>query len=151
MGDTTTIRTAEGDRQYQFAVIGNPCSKPDAIPKQAPDVNCQQGQLLKGTLSDHGYVIIGMLVEPGVAQHSDASVPSKQMSEAKSHCDERAASGNQGGMGMIFREVAAISRIPRKGAQIVAPATTTTRLKAPKKLEAPPLTNLGMQTAREPC
>merc|ERR1712050_380499 len=96
--DTKSVRTVDGEKAYQFAVIGNPCKTPDAIPRQAPDVNCEGSQLTKATISDHGYVIIGMLFEAGVPEHSDAGAKSKQMEEASSHCEERRSAGNQGGM-----------------------------------------------------
>merc|ERR1719461_1107936 len=109
--DTKTIQTADGERQYHFAVIGNPCAKPEAIPRQAPDVNCESEQLVKATISDHGYVIIGMLFEPGVHAHSDPAVRSTDQAQFSKRCQARADTGNSGGMGMIFREIATIAPI----------------------------------------
>lgn len=109
--DTKTIRTADGTKQYQFAVIGNPCERPEVIPSQAPDVNCQSGQLVKATMSDHGFVIIGMFFEPGIPEHSDSDVNSYPQQSMSGTCQERADMGHNSGMGTIFREVANIAPI----------------------------------------
>jgi len=109
--DTKTVMTADGERQYQFVVIGNPCKNQKAIPQQAPDVNCEADRLVKATISDHGYVIIGMFFEPGVKDHSDALVQSTDQSAFSGKCQARSDAGHNSGMGMIFREVAGITPI----------------------------------------
>jgi len=82
--DTKTVTTAEGPRQYHFAVIGNACDHPEELSKryidtfqryetslnqQAAEVRCgPNGELIGATLSDHGYVIIAMFFDaPGDA------------------------------------------------------------------------------------
>merc|ERR1711976_186923 len=73
---------------------------------------------------------------------------------AKSHCDERAASGNQGGMGMIFREVAAITPITPKAAPPAASASIATSAqkktlresKVSQEQRQPDLTNAGRRS-----
>lgn len=109
--DTKTVQTIEGKRQYHFAVIGNPCTNPSAIPPQAPDVNCDQNLLRKATLSDQGHIIIGMFFEPGIEDHSDSSVHSEGQKSFSPMCGARADAGHNSGMGMIFREVAGIAPI----------------------------------------
>lgn len=102
---------SDGFRQLHFAVIGNPCKNPSAIPSSAPDVNCQSEQLVKATLSDNGHIIIGMFFEPGIPEHSDAAVSSRDQAESTDSCQARADAGHNSGMGMIFRLVAGISPV----------------------------------------
>jgi len=123
--DTKTVQTSDGERQYHFAVIGDPCEQPDAIPPQASDVNCESNQLVRATFSDNGYVIIGMFFEPGVPDHSDSLVESTQHDVLSETCQARAASGHQSGMGMIFREVASISPITQRMPTMSGAATTS--------------------------
>lgn len=77
--DTRNVTTAQGTRQYHFAVIGNPCDKPEALTEkyidtyqrhettlsqQAPEVRCGlNGELQGATLSDHGYIILSMFFD----------------------------------------------------------------------------------------
>ena len=74
--DTKTISLANGvNRTFQFAVIGNPCDRPEeltvpfiqpfdrretSIAESAREVRCENGKLEGATLSDNGYPIIGM-------------------------------------------------------------------------------------------
>ena len=77
--DTKTVSTSDGERQYHFAVLGNPCQNPDdldrpflqpfdrrwtSIRQSAPEVRCGDNHTLIGaTLSDHGYPIIAMFFD----------------------------------------------------------------------------------------
>merc|ERR1719162_2261755 len=87
--DTKTIATAEGERQYHFAVLGNPCDHPEmldkpfmqpfnwggetTLAKEAREVRCDNGVLIGATMSDNGYVIIGMFFDAvGGAKHDGA-------------------------------------------------------------------------------
>merc|ERR1712193_171799 len=74
--DTKNVTTSGGEeRQYHFAVLGNPCDHPDQLSKpfvqpfygrgettlhrEAPEVRCDEnGQLQGAHLSDHGYIIM---------------------------------------------------------------------------------------------
>lgn len=77
--DTRNVTTADGERTYRFAVIGNPCNHPEELSKpyddafgrgqstlarDAPEVRCKDGELLDAPLSDHGHVIINMFFDP---------------------------------------------------------------------------------------
>merc|ERR1719163_2144640 len=59
--DSKSVQTASGVVTHNYLVIGNPCADPDAIPEEAPEVYCKDGELEGAILSDHGYIIIGML------------------------------------------------------------------------------------------
>jgi hypothetical protein len=110
--DTKTVSMADGAQQLHFLVIGNPCVRQDAIPIQAPDVNCgSQGRLEKAMLSDHGHIIIGMMYEIGIGEHSSSQEQSTSQKEFGTMCEQRASSGYRSGMGEIFRQVAAIAPI----------------------------------------
>lgn len=77
--DTKTIDTANGPRQYHFAVLGNACDNAEMLTKpfmqafghgrttlkqSAPEVRCgSDGTLLGATLSDHGFPIINMFFD----------------------------------------------------------------------------------------
>lgn len=113
MVDTKTVQLAGGvSKKAYFVVLGNPCKDESKIPYQAPDVKCEaNGDLVKATLSDHGYIIVGMFFEPGIKDHSDSAVQKNEQVEFSSMCQSRAAMGHQSGMGMIFRQVAAITPI----------------------------------------
>jgi len=112
MVDTMTIQMAGESKQAHFVVIGNPCKDQAKIPFQAPDVKCESNEdLVKATLSDHGHIIIGMFFEPGIKDHSDSAVQKTDQSEFATMCQGRANAGHQSGMGMIFRQVAAITPI----------------------------------------
>merc|ERR1711988_642680 len=79
--DTKNVTTASGERQYRFAVIGNPCDHPEELDKpfqqsfgwgettlrhDAPEVRCSDdGRLLGAHMSDHGYVILTMFFDDG--------------------------------------------------------------------------------------
>jgi len=77
--DTRNVTTLDGTRSYRFAVIGNPCDRPQELEKpfddafgrgrstllhDAPEVRCKDGVLQGAPLSDHGYVIINMFFDP---------------------------------------------------------------------------------------
>jgi len=77
--DTKTVRTRDGQKQYNVAVIGNPCDRPEELTRPfvqpfdhrqttiaaaAQEVRCGKGGRLKGaTLSDNGYVIIALFFD----------------------------------------------------------------------------------------
>mmetsp|Transcript_76335 Transcript_76335/g.221628 ORF Transcript_76335/g.221628 Transcript_76335/m.221628 type:complete len:331 (+) Transcript_76335:86-1078(+) len=76
--DTRTVRTASGERKYNFAVIGNPCDREEELRRPfehvfgrgmqtlqmlAPEVRCRDGVLLGAPLSDNGHVIIAMFFD----------------------------------------------------------------------------------------
>lgn len=116
--DTKNITTKDGEAQYHFAVIGNPCHRPEDLSKpfddlsggettlerEAPELRCQNGKLEGAHVSDHGHIIISMFF--------DENQSSKSIDEAmfNGKCEERAKAGYDSGMGQIFRKVAAISR-----------------------------------------
>ena len=110
--DTLTVPTADGPKQYQFLVIGDPCLDPQAkIPYQAPEVTCDPNtRTLDGAIySDHGFVILSMFYP------FDASQRHQTDDEYSHHCKRRADQGYNSGMGEIFREVAGISKIVTRG------------------------------------
>ena len=88
--DTKTISLANGiDRTFQFAVIGNPCDRPEeltvrfiqpfdkretSIAESAREVRCQNGELEGATLSDHGFPIIGMFFDSEDALQEDDGI-----------------------------------------------------------------------------
>lgn len=81
--DTLTVTSHDGTpRQHYFTVIGNPCDHPEQLEEPfeqpfqysrgrpttlltaAPELKCLEGGILKGaSLSDHGYIIIGMFFD----------------------------------------------------------------------------------------
>ena len=78
--DTKNVTTAAGERQYHFAVLGNPCEHRErlretftqpferrgetTLEREAPEVRCgEDGTLLGATLSDHGHTIISMFFD----------------------------------------------------------------------------------------
>jgi len=83
--DTRNVTTADGTRTYRFAVLGNPCDKPEALKQpfnqhgrtitlheSAAEVRCDGNTLINAPLSDHGYVIIGMFFDaPGQSSAND--------------------------------------------------------------------------------
>jgi len=120
--DTKNVTTADGvERQYHFAVLGNPCDHPEALTKPftqpfghgettlaetAAEVRCSPtGELVGAPLSDHGYIIISMFFdeEPGLNSMDEEVFAG--------HCENRKQNGYNSGMGEIFRKVAAISPI----------------------------------------
>lgn len=155
--DTKNITLANGiEREFQFTVIGNPCDDPSqlsvpfmqpfgqgmtSIVDSAREVRCLDNGVLEGaTLSDHGYIIIGMFFDsedatsygtdgiaigatdqladptPGrmsTVIHDDKSGRRKYQDEReyRPYCDDRARNGYNSGMGEIFRKVCAVSPI----------------------------------------
>jgi len=128
--DTKTITLANGvSRQYDFAVIGNPCANQDklyapyqdpftgateSITQSAPEIKCTgNGELIGGTLSDNGYIIMSMFHGNAENYHHNNAPGSKanagyQIVEA---CQKRADNGYNSGMGKIFRKIAGVSPI----------------------------------------
>jgi len=105
--DTKTVQVADGTFEFNFLVLGDPCTVEGGsskIPMQAPDATCQGEELVKATYSDNGYVIIGLLQNLGQLERNDENVVSE-------HCANRAEQGYLSGMGTIFREVAEINPI----------------------------------------
>jgi hypothetical protein len=122
--DTKTITTADGPKKYYFTVIGNPCLGADALEEKwqdpfsgqevtlqqtAPDVKCSGTDLEKATISDNGYIIIGMFFESDTPNHATSDLGFNDSGDAKGYCEERAKNGYQSGMGEIFRKVALIT------------------------------------------
>lgn len=118
--DTLTVPTAEGPRQYEFLVIGDPCLDPQAsIPYQAPEVTCDaNARTLDGaTYSDHGFVILTMFYP------FDAALEHQTDDDYARYCRRREQAGYNSGMGEIFRQVAGISKIlTRSGDGDICPA-----------------------------
>lgn len=143
----TTDSRPEG-QLYHFAVLGNPCSREQLFDEQfpnpfgqgshtirgvAPEVRCSDNMQLEGaTLSDNGYVIVGMFFDaepvsndsitistrssftptPGrLTTHASTNVVYNDEREFKERCEERKQNGYDSGMGEIFRRVAGISPI----------------------------------------
>ena len=100
--DTKTVSTSQGPHQFRFLVYGNPCTDPTRIPAEATDVTCSNGRLEASVLSDHGHVIVGMLQD----NQPSIGASSREVLEA---CRQRAAAGNQSGMGTIFIDLAGIN------------------------------------------
>lgn len=134
--DTKSITMLNGEvRQYHFAVLGNPCERPEeltrpffdafdrgqtTIAQQAAEVRCNAaGQLEGAYLSDHGYVIINMFFDEDPSQRAMDESMFAQM------CTDRANAGYNSGMGEIFRKVAAIT--PVKLAKDKVPAIEDSR------------------------
>jgi hypothetical protein len=134
--DTKTIETSQGNKEYNVAVIGNPCDKPGeltrpfvqpfdgrstTIAESAAEVRCSSDGRLEGaTMSDNGYVILSLFF--------DASGDTGDLAnnEYRSMCDNRKDMGYNSGMGEIFRRVAAISPV-QTTLQLVAPAKMTVK------------------------
>jgi len=103
--DTKTVELKDGTFQFNFLVLGNPCEVDgQLIPRQAPDANCDGKELVKATMSDNGFVIIGLLQDL-------ARAPPQVDIQVADHCEHRANTGYRSGMGTIFREVAGINPI----------------------------------------
>jgi len=156
--DTLTITDKDGVATKQnFAVIGNPCDDPSklhepfvqpfygmrstTLAETAVEVRCGDGGVLEGaTVSDNGYIIIGMFFNAidleDKAEDSDSTQISKTNTvkdatpgrlskitvlgntvnfhderEWSESCLDRARDGYNSGMGEIFRKVCAISPI----------------------------------------
>lgn len=95
--DTKNVTTADGERTYRFAVLGNPCNYPEALQKpftepwggtttlaeSAAEVRCKDGLLINAPLSDHGYIIITMFFDfPGQSAENGWSVGPRPSSQA---------------------------------------------------------------------
>lgn len=135
--DTKTIELADGPREYHFAVIGNPCSKPGALSEPftqpfdkrlttiahaAPEVRCGRGGVLEGaTMSDNGYVIVALFFDASrrVSGFQDEA-------DFKEMCENRKDHGYNSGMGEIFRRVAAIAPVDT-GSWLLPPAKMTAK------------------------
>lgn len=89
--DSKNITLANGvERTFQFAVIGNPCDNPNqlkvpfvqpfdrrqtSIAESAREVRCLEDGTLEGaTLSNHGYIIIGMFFDAQDAEQGGDGV-----------------------------------------------------------------------------
>merc|ERR1712166_1057017 len=100
--DTKTVRTLQGASTHRFMVVGNPCANKEKIPREAPEVRCDQhGGLIGAQMSDHGYVILAKFFEDDGSNAMDHST-------FDGHCEHRKQMGYNSGMGEIFRKVAAI-------------------------------------------
>jgi len=127
--DTKTLNTSSGPHEFTFQVIGNPCSSasfasiyhelwPDpfrpgqksSLALSAPDVNCGSQGLQAAVMSDHGNIIVGMMLhEPDDFEDmSFTDVASRQ--DLAEFCHERKKEGYNSGMGLIFAKVANITR-----------------------------------------
>lgn len=144
--DTKTVTTLEGPQQYYFAVIGNPCTHPENLHQEiagdaltlaeaAQDVNCEGGELVKSTLSDHGHVIIGMFFDVGPDRYSTQEASASNASEVDQQCQDRAKSGYHSGMGQIFRQVAGINVI-HNIEETVLPASRCQGILSPSEQKA---------------
>ena len=146
--DTLTVNTADGPKVYRFAVIGDPCRNEEQLDvpfvqpfdgrtttlrRDAPEVRCENGQLIGATRTDHGFVAISMFFDAPSEEEEDRGVwqPGRVVQrgghvfqddvEYSDMCSERASNGYNSGMGEIFRRVAAIT--PVGSDQIEAPRT----------------------------
>ena len=77
--------------------------------ESAREVRCSgDGDLIGATVSDHGYIILGLFFNttsvPASAEFQDEDA-------FAGHCEDRKQNGYNSGMGEIFRRVAAISPI----------------------------------------
>lgn len=119
--DTKTVRTRDGPKKYNVAVIGNPCDRPaeltrpffqpfdgrqTTIAESAAEVRCGVGGRLEGaTVSDNGYIILSLFFDASTDAGSLAN------DEYSGMCEDRKNHGYNSGMGEIFRRVAAIAPI----------------------------------------
>jgi hypothetical protein len=148
--DTRTVTTLDGTREYRFGVIGNPCTKADALHKPwtdaiharpttlaqvAAEVRCDGNVLVNAPLSDHGHVIISMFFDAANAEDVvDVPTPGRireaggvqyqHEGEFAAMCEDRKRHNYNSGMGEIFRKVAEI-----------APIETCASLPEPRKIE----------------
>ena len=136
--DTLTVNTADGPKIYRFAVIGDPCvneaqldvpfiqpfdGRTTTLRRDAPEVRCENGQLIGATRTDHGFVAISMFFDAPSEEEEDRGVwqPGRVVQrdghvfqddvEYSDMCSQRAANGYDSGMGEIFRRVAAITPV----------------------------------------
>jgi hypothetical protein len=154
--DTKTLELANGKtQQLVFAVIGDPCTHPEQLERpfndpfsggsttltaHAPEVSCDAAGRLRGaTFSDHGAVIIGLLSPaPAGALGPPPADPTpgraitlggttfQDSREFAGTCRERAASGYNSGMGLIFRLVADVNPLASSSSSPATTITTTT-------------------------
>ncbi|CAH0371159.1 unnamed protein product [Pelagomonas calceolata] len=144
--DTLTITTADGPKEYRFAVIGDPCRNEEQLDvpfiqpfdgrtttlrRDAPEVRCADSRLIGATHTDHGFIAISMFFDAPSDEEEDRGVwqPGRVVQrgghvfqddvEYSDMCSQRAANGYDSGMGEIFRRVAAIT--PVGSNQIEAP------------------------------
>ena len=132
--DTRNVTSLDGvSRQRHFTVIGNPCDHPEqlqvpflqpfgqrttTLAETAREVRCLEGGVLEGaTLSDHGFIIIGMFFDAVPAteemqQHLESPEPGRISTvtingktilfqderEWESVCQDRADNGYNSGM-----------------------------------------------------
>lgn len=157
--DTRNVTTNDGiTRVRNFAVIGNPCDNPEqldapfeqpygrryktTLSETAREIHCLEGGVLEGaTLSDHGFVIIGMFLDSADVLDASGMVLNSQQTiddptpgristsavdgtlfqderEWGPQCQDRANKGYNSGMGEIFRKVCAISPITDEKLQL---------------------------------
>ena len=148
--DTLTVTTADGPKVYRFAVIGDPCvneaqldvpfvqpfdGRTTTLRRDAPEVRCENGQLIGATRTDHGFIAISMFFDAPIDEEEEDSGVWKpgRITQRGGHvfqddveysdmCSQRAANGYDSGMGEIFRRVAAIT--PVGSNEIEAPHAT---------------------------
>jgi len=183
--DTKNVTLVDGSgRQFQFAVIGNPCNNPSqlevpfmqpfdrrmtSIADSAREVRCLSDGTLEGaTLSDHGYIIIGMFFdsEDALAQGADGFVTGamddiadptpgrtstvvhtdktgrKQYQDEREYkplCEDRARNGYNSGMGEIFRKVCAVAPISEDALSLPSSSSDDSSLSC----ESEEVTNCG--------
>jgi len=135
--DTLTVATADGPKQYRFAVIGDPClnesqldvpfvqpfdGRTATLRRDAPEVRCDGGRLIGATRSDHGFVAISLFFDAPVEEEDRGVWQPGRITQRGDHlfqddvefsdmCAQRAADGYNSGMGEIFRRVAAITPV----------------------------------------
>ena len=136
--DTLTVNTADGPKVYRFAVIGDPCAneaqldvpfvqpfdgRTTTLRRDAPEVRCENGQLIGATRTDHGFIAISMFFDAPSEEEEDRGVwqPGRVVQrgghvfqddvEYSDMCADRASNGYNSGMGEIFRRVAAITPV----------------------------------------
>jgi len=155
--DTKTIKASDGEEQYTVLVIGDPCSKPEALmktfvdpftrvqsalnsPSAAPEVKCgASGKLVGAIYSDGGYPIIGRFFTDQASLDRGYTDASKMDGQ----CEARKKNGYNSGMGLIFHLVADISPIPVKSG-IVGYSEATPQVIARRSMSTQlPLVALG--------
>ena len=87
--DTLTVNTADGPKAYRFAVIGDPCRNEEQLDvpfvqpfdgrtttlrRDAPEVRCENGQLIGATRTDHGFIAISMFFDAPSEEEEDRGV-----------------------------------------------------------------------------
>jgi len=102
--DELKISTKNGMHSFTALVIGDPCIKPEKIPRAASELTCKNGVLQGATKSKNGHIVIG-LVQPNDTPAQFSATSKKQQ------CDNRKKNGYRWGMGKIFVNVASINPI----------------------------------------